>query len=396
MDERRKKYRLILIMPPKKKGKKKPKNKTKKRQQKGSEGEKTGSKSFSLSAPIQLPPEAPSINSAIFASLQALPITILKNASKTYILLMNKAVEKYLAMAGVTPDIDGRELDQQIKKSADLFSKGVKIVGKSSKEVLKDGAVLINTALTDEELRKEIKKMMDSMVELSRVQMRSVLKLGDEAIPLLRSKADEVVDIAENTSENLGKAGIRAGLNAAQAIPGAGQAISIIRMIHAITMPAFKLSEKMTNLWIDTLEKVQKSMRKLQLPITDGLDKAVEAFVAAKNAQQLAAEKIEAMSNKVVGKINETSNKVNTMIKDFDKSIPKPPELPKAPQLPKAPKAPQLPKAPKAPQLPKVPKAPQLPKPQLPKTKKGGRRRRRTRKKALKKRHRRKSRRRMR
>ena len=380
----------MLIMPQTKKGKKKPNNKTtKKRKQKGSEGKKTSEKSFSLSAPLELPPEAPSINSAIFASLQALPITILKNASKTYIILMNKAVEKYLAMAGVTPDIDGEQLDQQIQKSAHLFSKGVKIVGKSSKEVLKDGAVLINAVLTDEELRKEIKKMMDSMVELSRVQMRSILKLGDEAIPLLRSKADEVVDIAENTSENLGKAGIRAGLNAAQAIPGAGQAISIIRMIHAITMPAFKLFEKMTILWIDTLEKVQTSMRKLQLPITDGLDKAVEAFVAAKNAQQLAAEKIKAMSNKVEGKINETSNKVNTMIKDFDKSIPKPPKTPELPKVPKVPKAPELPKAP---QLPK----PQLPKPQLPKTKKGGRRRRRTRKKALKKRHRRKSRRRMR
>ena len=132
MDETRKKYRLILIMPPKKKGKKKPKNKSvKKREQKGSEGEKSGNKSFSLSDPIQMPPEVPSINSAIFASLQALPITILQNASKTYILLMNKAVEKYLAMAGVTPEIDGKELDQQIKKSADLFSKGVKIVGKS-------------------------------------------------------------------------------------------------------------------------------------------------------------------------------------------------------------------------------------------------------------------------
>ena len=159
------------------------------------------------------------------------------------------------------------------------------------------------------------------------------------------------------------------------------QAISIIRMIHAITMPAFKLAEKITNLWIDTLKKVIKSMRKLQLPITDGLDKAVDAFVAAKNTQQLAAKKIEAMSNKVVGKINQTSNKVNTMIENFDKSIPKPP---KTPELPKVPKTPEL------------PKAPQLPKPQLPKTKKGGRRRRRTRKKALKKRHRRKSRRRMR
>ena len=78
MVERRKKYRLILIMPPKKKGKKKSNNKTKKRQQKGSEGEKTSEKSFSLSAPLQLPPEAPSINAAIFASLQTLPITILK------------------------------------------------------------------------------------------------------------------------------------------------------------------------------------------------------------------------------------------------------------------------------------------------------------------------------
>ena len=80
--------------------------------------------------------------------------------------------------------------------------------------------------------------MMDSVVKLSRVQMKSILQLGDEAIPLLRAKADEVVDIAQNTGENVGKAGIRAGLNAAQAIPGAGQAISIVRMIHAITMPA--------------------------------------------------------------------------------------------------------------------------------------------------------------
>ena len=56
-------------MPQTKKGKKKPNNKTtKKRQQKGSEGKKTSEKSFSLSAPLELPPEAPSINSAIFAS----------------------------------------------------------------------------------------------------------------------------------------------------------------------------------------------------------------------------------------------------------------------------------------------------------------------------------------
>ena len=388
MDETRKKYRLILIMPPKKKGKKKPKNKSvKKREQKGSEGEKSGNKSFSLSDPIPMPPEVPSINSAIFASLQALPITILQNASKTYIVLINKAVEKYLAMAGVTPEIDGKELDQQIKKSADLFSKGVKIVGKSSKEVIKDGAVLINAVLNDKELQGEIKKMMDSVVKLSRVQMKSILQLGDEAIPLLRAKADEVVDIAQSTGENVGKAGIRAGLNAAQAIPGAGQAISIVRMIHAITMPAFKLAEKMTNLWIDTLEKVQKSVKKLQIPMTDSLDKAVDAFVAAKNTQEIAAKKIQAMSNKVVGKINDASNKVNTMIENFDKNIPKPP---KTPELPKMPQAPQVPQLPKAPELPKQ----QLPKkPQLAKPKKGGRR---TRKKALKKRHRRKSRRRMR
>ena len=375
-------------MPPKKKGKKKPKNKSvKKREQKGSEGEKSGNKSFSLSDPIQMPPEVPSINSAIFASLQALPITILQNASKTYILLMNKAVEKYLAMAGVTPEIDGKELDQQIKKSADLFSKGVRIVGKSSKEVIKDGAVLINAVLNDKELQGEIKKMMDSMVKLSRVQMKSILQLGDEAIPLLRAKADEVVEIASSTSENIGKSGIRAGLNAAQAIPGAGQVISIIRMIHAVTMPAFKLAEKMTNLWIDTLNKVIKSMQKLQLPMTDSLDKAVDAFVAAKNTQEIAAKKIQAMSNQVVGKINDASNKVNKMIENFDKNIPKPP---KTPELPKMPQAPQVPQLPKAPELPKQ----QLPKkPQLPKPKKGGRR---TRKKALKKRHRRKSRRRMR
>lgn len=379
MDETRKKYRLILIMPPKKKGKNKPKNKSaKKREQKGSEGEKSGNKSFSLSDPIPMPPEVPSINSAIFASLQALPITILQNASKTYIVLINKAVEKYLAMAGVTPEIDGKELDQQIKKSADLFSKGVKIVGKSSKEVIKDGAVLINAVLNDKELQGEIKKMMDSVVKLSRVQMKSILQLGDEAIPLLRAKADEVVDIAQSTGENVGKAGIRAGLNAAQAIPGAGQAISIVRMIHAITMPAFKLAEKMTNLWIDTLQKVQKSVKKLQIPMTDSLDKAVDAFVAAKNTQEIAAKKIQAMSNKVVGKINDASNKVNTMIENFDKNIPKPP---KAPELPNV----------QTPQLPKAPKQPQLSKPN-----KGGRRRRRTRKKALKKRHRRKSRRRMR
>ena len=52
-------------------------------------------------------------------------------------------------MAGVTPEIDGKGQDQQIKKSADLFSKGVRIVGKSSKEILKDGAELINAVLTD-------------------------------------------------------------------------------------------------------------------------------------------------------------------------------------------------------------------------------------------------------
>ena len=58
------------------------------------------------------------------------------------------------------------------------------------------------------------------------------------------------------------------------------------------------------------------------------------------------------MSNKVVGKINDASNKVNTMIENFDKNIPKPP---KTPELPKMPQAPQLPKAPNMPQAPQVP-----------------------------------------
>lgn len=351
-------------MPPKKKGKgKKSKKKSvKKRDQKGSEGE---SSSLSLSAPMPTMPKVPSVNTAILNSLQALPITILKNATKTYILLMNKAVEKYLAMAGVTPDIDGKALDKQIVKSSELFSKGVRIVGKSSKEIIKDCAVLINEVLADKDLKLQIKKMMDTMVDLSKIQLRSVLKLGDEALPLIRDKADEVVDIATSTGENLGKSGIRAGLNAAQAIPGAGQVISIIRMIHAITMPAFKLFEKMTNLWIDTLKKVIKSTEKLQPGLTMGLDKAVDAFNAAKEAQILAAKKIMAMSMKVEDKINKTSNKVNAMISKLN--VPQPPEIPK-------------------------PQTPKLPNPQ----KAGRRKRRRTRKKALKKRHRRKSRRRMR
>ena len=352
-------------MPPKKKGKKKPKNKSvKKREQKGSEGQETGNKSFSLSDPLPKTPEVPTLNSAVFSSLQALPITILKNATKTYVVLMNKAVEKYLAMAGVTPDIDGKDLDQQITKSADLFSKGTRIVGKASKEIIKDGAVLLNDVLADKDLQKQIKKMGDTMVDLSKIQLRSLLKLGDEALPLIKDKADEAVGIATNTGENLGKSGIRAGLNAAQAIPGAGQVISIIRMIHAITMPAFKLFEKMTNLWIDTLSKVIRSSEKLQPGLTLGLDKAVDLFKQAKDAQTLAAQKIISMSDNVVGKINKTSNNVDTLIKNFDKSTPKSSELPK-PQ-------------------------------QLPINKKGGRRRRRTRKKALKKKHRRKSRRRMR
>ena len=348
-------------MPPKKKGKKKSKKQNKKVEK--------GEDSLSLSSPIPLQPQIPSIGNAVFSSLSQLPVTIIKNASKTYVLLMNKAVEKYLAMAGVTPDIDGKALDEQILKSSDLFSKGMKIVGVASKEMIKDGAKITNAILNDDELKSQIKKMQDAITEMSKVQLKSLLQIGDEALPLVRAKADEVVDIAEKTQESIGKAGIRAGLNAAQAVPGAGQVISVVRMIHAVTMPAFKLFERMTNLMIDTLNKVMDSAERVQPGLTLGLDKAVGAFVAAKDAQQLAAKKIMAMSNKVESKINETSNKINNVISKIN--------VPQQPKLPQQPKIPQQPKLPQAAGRRK-------------------RRRKRTRKKALKKKHRRKSRRRMR
>jgi hypothetical protein len=310
----RKKYRVILIMPS---NKKKPnaKKKTDKKKAENKKVENTTSSELdgvSSSSPIQS--QVPSLQTAIFSSLSALPITILKNASKTYILLMNKAVEKYLAIAGVTPDIDGKALDDQITKSAELFSKGMRIVGQASKVVIKDGAVVANEILADKDLKAQIRKMMNSIVDLTKIQMKSIIKVGDEALPLIREKADEVVDIASNTGENIGKSGIRAGLNAAQAIPGAGQVISVVRIIHAITMPAFKLFEKVTDLLIDTLEKVIKTAEKLQPGLTLGLDKAVDTFNAAKGAQILAAKKVMSMSNKIVGTIDKTSNKINTMI----------------------------------------------------------------------------------
>ena len=123
----------------------------------------------SSSSPIQS--QVPSLQTAIFSSLSALPITILKNASKTYILLMNKAVEKYLAIAGVTPDIDGKALDDQITKSAELFSKGMRIVGQASKVVIKDGAVVANEILADKDLKAQIRKMMNSIVDLTKMKI---------------------------------------------------------------------------------------------------------------------------------------------------------------------------------------------------------------------------------
>ena len=291
------------------------------------------------------------LGDAIMYSATTLPLVITQSFAKKYINIVNNVAEKYLAMANINPDSKGEAFNKAVKKSMSLFNNYIKIGAATTSSIIKEGLKEGHVILKDPEIKKRLSKFFAAAGEVTKIFMKQMVKISQDGLPKIKEQRDKYLKVFQNTATSASKAGINAGLNAMQAVPGLGQALSVIRMIHSITMPAFIFQRKMSNLALKTADDVVKIAEKNQPMGMKGLDKTLKLLKEGIETQEAAAEKVVKFTDNMKAKIQTGKENMNK-------------ELEKA------------------------------------KAKKGGyrnkRRRRRTRKKSLKKRHRRKSRRRMR
>lgn len=291
------------------------------------------------------------LGDAIYYSATTLPLVITQSFAKKYINIVNGVAERYLAMANISPNAEGEALNKAVKKSMSLFTNYIKIVATTTTTVIKEGLKEGVNILQDPEIKRRLNKFFAAAGGVTKIFTQQLIQLSEDGLPLIKKQRDKYLTVFKNTATSASKAGINAGLNAMQAVPGLGQALSVIRMIHSITMPAFIFQRKMSNLALKTADDVIKIAEKNQPMGMKGLDKTLKLLKEGVETQEAAAKKVVDFTDNMKANI-ETSQK------DMNKALEKA------------------------------------------KAKKGGyrskRRRRRTRKKSLKKRHRRKSRRRMR
>lgn len=358
----------------KNKSKKKGKNIVDKNKEAGSMNELSGD-NMSLNANSdsdEQPKEYLKLGDAISHSVKILPLLTIQYMAKKYINIVNNTAERYLAIVGVDPKSQGEDFNRQISRATELFSTYIKIAIRSSSAVFKEALKVGNEIMKDKELMMRLDRFMKAATEVASVYMKAFIKLSDEGIPLIREQGEKYVEVIQNTGENAGKAGIRAGLNAMQAVPGLGQALSVVRMIHSITMPFFTFQRKMSNLAIKTGEDLIRIAERNQVGAVLGLEKTIKLVKEGMDAQDTAARKVNAYTQKIKEKIEGAKADLNKVTN-------------------KAQLKPQVPQQVQQQVQQQVPQ-------QVPQQSAGyrrrKRRRRRTKKRTLKKRHRRKTRRR--
>tara|TARA_B100000424_G_C22931142_1_gene495351 strand:+ start:958 stop:2067 length:1110 start_codon:yes stop_codon:yes gene_type:complete len=311
------------------------------------------------------------LGDAMAYSARTLPLAGVQFVATNYMKAVNTVAKNYLAGIGVSAKTQNMSsFNKEVKEAVGLFKTYIKVVAKTtaevSKEALKTGTMLAK----DKELMKRLDVFMKAAEEVTKIHLKNLLRLADQQLPLIKKQADKYTEVFQNTGTNAGKAGINAGLNAMQAVPGLGQALSIIRMIHAVTMPFFTFQRKMSNLAVKTANDMITIAEKNQPPAVLGLDKTLTLIKKALDAQDAAARKVVNFTNNTKAKLEGTGAKLGKIAEDASKKL--------------AEKAADV-----------TNKVAKLEKKQA--LKKGGyrskRRRRRTKKRSLKKRHRRRTRR---
>lgn len=296
----------------------------------------------------------------VYDSATRIPIAILHQGINKYLEIVNRTADNYLAVIGLDPNTEEAKYKEHVKKASKNFTAYMRVLLHSSGDIIKEGLDVFSKLMQDPEFKSVFDKFMESLQGSIGLFTEQILSLGEKSFPKVKDMSSKYVNLMKSTGESAGKASINAGLNAMQAVPILGQGLSIIRMIHSITMPFFTFVRKMLLLLVKTAEDIIKINAELQPKAMMQLRGYILLVENALKAQDVAARKILNISNSFQEKIEGTKSKLNNI------SFP-PQEIQTAPAAAAAGGG---------------------------RKKKSRRRRRRTKKRPLKKRHRRKSRRR--
>lgn len=307
----------------------------------------------------------------LYDSATRIPIALIHQGINKYMEIVNSSADRYLAVIGLDPNTEEAKYKEHVKKAAKNFTAYMRVLLQSSGDIIKEGLDVFSKLMQDPEFKSVFDKFLQSLQESIGLFTEQILALGDKSFPKVKDMSAKYVNLMKSTGESAGKAGINAGLNAMQAVPILGQGLSIIRMIHSITMPFFIFVRKMLLLVVKTAEDIIKINAELQPKAMIQLRGYILLVENALKAQDVAARKILNISNNFQEKIQGTKSKLNNITANAGVPQETPIQPPPQPQTP--------------PQPVKVGGG---------RKKKSRRRRRRTKKRSLKKRHRRKSRRR--
>ena len=249
----------------------------------------------------------------LYDSATRIPIALIHQGINKYMDIVNTTADNYLAVIGLDPNTEEAKYKENVQKAAKNFTAYMRVLLESSGEIIKEGMDVFSKLMQDPEFKSVFDAFLQSLQESIGLFTEQILSLGEKSFPKIKDMTSKYVNLMKSTGESAGKAGINAGLNAMQAVPILGQGLSIIRMIHSITMPFFTFVRKSLLLLVKTAEEIIKINNELHPKSMMQLRGYILLVEKALQAQDLAAQRILNISNNFQEKIDGTKTKLNNI-----------------------------------------------------------------------------------
>ena len=249
----------------------------------------------------------------LYDSATRIPIALIHQGINKYMDIVNTTADNYLAVIGLDPNTEEAKYKENVQKAAKNFTAYMRVLLESSGEIIKEGMDVFSKLMQDPEFKSVFDAFLQSLQESIGLFTEQILSLGEKSFPKIKDMTSKYVNLMKSTGESAGKAGINAGLNAMQAVPILGQGLSIIRMIHSITMPFFTFVRKSLLLLVKTAEEIIKINNELHPESMKQLRGYILLVENALKAQDVAAQRILNISNNFQEKIDGTKTKLNNI-----------------------------------------------------------------------------------
>ena len=249
----------------------------------------------------------------LYDSATRIPIALIHQGINKYMDIVNTTADNYLAVIGLDPNTEEAKYKENVQKAAKNFTAYMRVLLESSGEIIKEGMDVFSKLMQDPEFKSVFDAFLQSLQESIGLFTEQILSLGEKSFPKIKDMTSKYVNLMKSTGESAGKAGINAGLNAMQAVSILGQGLSIIRMIHSITMPFFTFVRKSLLLLVKTAEEIIKINNELHPESMKQLRGYILLVENALKAQDVAAQRILNISNNFQEKIDAYKTKLNNI-----------------------------------------------------------------------------------